>query len=104
MRCSTSHCGRRPALDARPRTCSLDELIGPRQKRWWDRDAKGLRSIDVDDQLELRWLLDREIGRLCPTQNLVDIFSDASEQVRKVCSVAHQASRIDVLPKTMHRR
>jgi hypothetical protein len=30
--------------------------------------ADDFRSLQIDDQLELGWLFDREIGRLCTAQ------------------------------------
>src|SRR5713101_555337 len=39
-----------PACDAR----LLDHLVGPLQERRRDRQAEGLRGLEVDDQLELR--------------------------------------------------
>jgi hypothetical protein len=35
----------------------LNHLIGPRQHRWWDREAEGPGGLEVDDQLECRGLL-----------------------------------------------
>src|SRR5713101_7599981 len=42
---------------------SLDDLIRPQQQRRRDREAEGLRGLEVDHQLELRRRLDREIAR-----------------------------------------
>src|SRR5213593_3454027 len=36
----------------------LDDLICPQQQRRRDREAKGLGRFEIDDQFELRWLLD----------------------------------------------
>ena len=60
-------------------------------------EAERLGGRQVDDQIELGRLLDREVGRLRPAQNLVDIVGGAPEQVREVRSIGHQASRFDVL-------
>ena len=43
-----------------------------------DRDPKRFRSLDVNDQLELRRLLYRQIARLCALQYPVDETSDLS--------------------------
>ncbi len=40
----------------------LDHLIGAHEQRQRDREAEGLRGLGVHDQLELRGLLDRQIG------------------------------------------
>src|SRR5262245_21551333 len=43
---------------------SLDRLVGPLQERRRDREAERLRGFEVDHQLKLGGLLDRQIGRL----------------------------------------
>src|SRR5260370_34853227 len=48
----------------------LDYLIRPQQKRRLDRQAERLRGLQVDDQLELFWVLDRKVGGLGAFQNL----------------------------------
>ena len=42
---------------------SSNHLIRPRQHIRWDRQADLLGGFEVDDELELRRLLDRQIGR-----------------------------------------
>ena len=59
----------------------LDDLIRPRQQRRWDREAEGLGGLEVDHQLELRGLLNREIRRLGTLQDLVDVGRSASEEI-----------------------
>ena len=58
----------------------------------------------IDDEIEFGRLLDREVGRFRPAQNLIDIVAGAPEQVRVVCSIGHQASRFDELPRREYRR
>jgi hypothetical protein len=43
----------------------LDDLVRPQQERLRDRQAERLGGLEVDDQLELRGLLDGEVGGLC---------------------------------------
>src|SRR5207248_11121790 len=43
---------------------SLDHLIRPRQQRGRDGEPERLRGLEVDDQLELRGLLDGKVCRL----------------------------------------
>src|SRR5207253_8206210 len=58
----------------------------------------------IDDEIEFGRLLDRDIGRLRPAQNLVNQVAATPPQVREVWSVGHHAARFDVLPKAVHRR
>jgi hypothetical protein len=61
---------RQDDLDA----CSLSiHLIRALQERRGDRQAKGLGGLEVDDQLELRRLLDGEIAGLGALENLVHV-------------------------------
>ncbi len=41
---------------------SFNNLIRPQQQRRRDRKAESLRGFEIDDQLELRGLLDGEVG------------------------------------------
>ena len=43
---------------------SLDQVIGPLQERRRDRQAEGLGGLEVDHQLELGGLFDRQVTRL----------------------------------------
>jgi hypothetical protein len=45
---------------------SLDHFIRPRHHRRRDRQPNLLRRLQIDDELELRRLLDRQIGGLGP--------------------------------------
>src|SRR4051812_8433297 len=83
---------------------SFDHLVGAQEERLRDRQSECLGGSKIEDELELGRLLDREVGRLCPAQNLVDKVGSAPEKVRGVRSIGHQTSRFDVLAKTEHRR
>jgi hypothetical protein len=43
---------------------SFDHLFGPHEYRRWNRQPKNLGGLKVDQQLELGWLLHRQIGGL----------------------------------------
>ena len=57
---------RAPQVQYSARILLFDHLIRPRQQRRRDREAEGLGGLEVDDQLELRGLFDRKIGRAWP--------------------------------------
>jgi len=51
---------------------SPNDFIRPRQHVRRNRHADLLRGLKIDDQLELRWLLDWNVGRFRSLENLVD--------------------------------
>ena len=55
------------------------------------------RRFQVDNQLELRRLLDGEVCRFCAFQDLVNVNRRAAIQLRKVRTVRHQAAAICIL-------
>src|SRR5260370_730121 len=71
----------------------FNHLIGDGENAPRDVKPERLCGLEVDDELELSRLLDRDIGRLRPTQNLVDHLGGTPEQVRKVGAIRHQAAR-----------
>ena len=57
------------------RTQLLDHLVRPRQHVRWNRQADLLRRFQIDDEFELRRLLDGQIGGLGALENLVDVIA-----------------------------
>ena len=53
------------------RAASFDHLVGEREQRRRDGEAKGLGGLEIDDEIELGRLLDRDIAGLRAVQNFV---------------------------------
>src|SRR5690349_19577675 len=51
----------------------FDHLVGPLQERWRDREPERPGGPEVDDQLELRGLLDGQVGGPGALEDLVDV-------------------------------
>ena len=49
----------------------IDYLIRPQKQRRRNREAKGLRGLQVDHQIELRWSFDGQIRGLDTLEDLV---------------------------------
>ena len=56
---------------------SFDHAVGTKQDRWRDGEIEHPSGVQIDDQLELRRLLDRQIARLRAIEDLVDVFGCA---------------------------
>src|SRR6267142_5587319 len=82
----------------------FDHVIRPLQERRWDREAEGLPGLEVDDEFELRRLLDGEIGGLGSLEDLVHIRRGPAGEVRDARAVCHQPSRAGELPEAVDRR
>jgi hypothetical protein len=52
-------------MRARIASRSFDDLIGAGEKQGRDRQTERFRGLEIDDQLQIRWLLDRQVGRFC---------------------------------------
>src|SRR5713226_87502 len=72
----------------------LDDLVGPQQQRWRDRQAERLGGLEVDHQLELRGLLDREVGGLGALEDFVDVGCGAPPEIREIRPVGHEPTSI----------
>src|SRR5262249_17782123 len=81
----------------------LNDLVRPRQHRGRDREAEGLRRLEVDDELELGGLLDGEVGRLGALEESVDVAGRAAMQVGKVRPIGHQPAAVDSFLDLVHR-
>jgi hypothetical protein len=60
----------------------LNHLIRPPQQRRRDRQAEGLGRLEVDDQLELRRLLDGKLARVFALQDPVHVSGSARLEIR----------------------
>src|SRR5206468_10096504 len=70
---------------------SLNHLVRPRQHAGGNRQADSLRGLEIDDELKLRRLFYRKVGRLSAFQNLVHIRSGVAVQVVLAHAVGHEA-------------
>jgi hypothetical protein len=72
--------------------------IGAQQNRFGDRDAEFLCGFEVDYEIELRRLLDRQVAWLGALQDFVDILCRSAEQVGVTQPKGHKAARVNLLP------
>src|SRR5882724_129450 len=57
-----------------------------------DREAEGLGGFEVDDELELRRLLDRQVGWLRALEDLVYVDCGSPHQLDPVGAIGHETA------------
>src|SRR6266576_2746984 len=72
----------------------LDHLIRPRQHIRWNRLADLLRCFQIDDELELCRLLDRQLGGLRAFKNFIDESRRAPKIIGDIRTVRHETAII----------
>src|SRR6266849_3698976 len=81
----------------------FDHLVGTQQDRLGNLDTERFRSFHVYYQLELGWLFDREICRLCTPENSVYVGGCAAQQLWTVGAIGDEATDIDKIAGFVHR-
>src|SRR6516225_527362 len=80
----------------------LDDLVGNRHQRRWNRHTERACRLEIDDELKLRRLHDRQIGGLFAPENAAHIDAALAVTVVEARSVAHQTTGGDELALEMH--
>ena len=62
----------------------LDHLVGAGEEQGRNRQTERIRGLGVDDQLELGWLLNRQVRRFRPFEYLVQIDHAAPSGIGKI--------------------
>src|SRR5215510_16532013 len=84
-------------------SCSLDHLVRASKQRRWHFEAKRLGRLEIDEQLNFRGLLDRQVRRFFALENAAGINADPTERFREAAAIAHQAAGRDELTKSEDR-
>src|SRR6516225_8314432 len=82
----------------------FDHLVGARQHRAWNGDSERLRGLEVDHEVKLRRLLDREFGGLAPLQYLNHEVCTQPKRFGERNAVRHQAASFRKRWKRCRRR
>src|SRR5262245_55640239 len=68
----------------------MDHFVRPREYRRRDGEAERLGGLRVDDQLELRGFLHRQVGWVRPLENFVHVGGEASVHVGDARAVTQE--------------
>src|SRR5258708_11539534 len=83
---------------------SFDHLVGECEHGWRHLDAEEPGRLQVDDELELGGLHDRQVRGLGALEDAAGIEADLTPRVREVGSVAHQPAGRDNATLRVRRR
>src|SRR5438876_7563190 len=75
-------------------TALFDHLVGAGEQCRWHNDAKRLCGLQIDHQLELGRLFDRQVGRLRTLENLVDEDGGPTIKISNIGSVGQKEARL----------
>src|SRR5438034_3036464 len=76
------------------RPVSLDHLVGAAEQGHWNRKSECFGSLEIDNQLDLRGLLYREIGRLLALENASGKNTGQPVRIRNAAAVTHQSTGV----------
>src|ERR1700755_1459710 len=69
-----------------------------------NRQFESLGSLEIDNQLEFSWLLDRQIGSLHAIDDLVHQSCGAAIKIGIIHTVGKQSASIDEFARNINRR
>ena len=69
---------------------SLDYLVGAGDKRWRPIETNGTRGLQIDDEMEMVHLLDRQFSRVGTLENAVNVGGGATPAHPIVVTVGHE--------------
>jgi len=80
-------------------TYLFDHLVGSGDERGRHGETKRLRSLEIDDQLQLGREFHRQITRFGSFQDFVHIGGGAMKVLSEIDAIADETARIDMIPE-----
>src|SRR5260370_15551212 len=71
---------------------SFDHLVGAGEQCWRDGEAERFCGFEIEDQLELGWLLNGQISRFGASQNLVKVVRGFATHLSEIWPVTNEAA------------
>src|SRR6266478_6452631 len=93
-----------PTWVRRRARASFDHFVGARQQRGRHGDAERPGGLEVDDQLNPGWLLDRQVRRFCAFKDASKVDADLVGHLVEARAIADQATIYDKIAHIIHRQ
>src|SRR5262245_54010668 len=74
----------------------FNHFIGLSYQSWWHNETKRFRGLEVDDEIELRRLQDRKIGRLLAFQYACNVSANLPVRIGNTRPITDQATFVRV--------
>jgi hypothetical protein len=103
MDCQCQHL-RRNFETERPGGRLFNHIISEREQVRRDFEAKRPRGLEVNDEFELVYLLDRQVSRLHALKNSTSVNTAFVVAIMEDRSIAHQAAGFDEFAELVERR
>src|SRR5262245_11281398 len=79
----------------------LDHLVSAGEHARWNVEAERLGGHQIDDEVEFGRLLDRNVGRFRPAQNLVDMLGRTPVEMHVVDAIGYETSSLYELARAV---
>src|SRR5215472_4821026 len=87
-----------------PCGASLDHLVGAREHCWRQIDPERPSGFEIDDQFTLDRFLHRQVRRIGPLEDTVDITGGAPKRIDVIGPIGYETAAGDVVAKGVHGR
>ena len=82
----------------------FEHFVGTQKERFRYRQAKCFRGLEIDDELKLRWILYRQVGRLRASQYAVHVSRPLLKLAYRIEAIRNQSTRFRIKSQCIESR